>query len=77
MDEPVIHFRTEPGHAAPSAIRLRRLLKVALRSFGFRCVAIRPPGSVAQASPAVRPTTDSPEPRRRGRTPTPANRRPA
>jgi len=30
------------GDSRPSAIRLRALLKLALRSFGFRCVCLRP-----------------------------------
>ena len=36
-----ITFRAEAGDSIPAIIRLRRLLKVALRSFGLRCVTIR------------------------------------
>ena len=31
-----------PRHHAPAIVRLRRLLKVALRTFGLRCVECRP-----------------------------------
>ena len=36
-----ITFRAEAGDSIPAIIRLRRLLKVALRSFGLRCTLIR------------------------------------
>jgi hypothetical protein len=35
-----LHLRPEPGHAAPPEVRMRRLLKAALRSFGLRCVSV-------------------------------------
>ena len=38
-------LRNEPGHEyAPFAVRLRRLLKCMLRSYGLRCVSIGPSG---------------------------------
>jgi hypothetical protein len=30
-----------PDFAVPQSVRLRRLLKVALRSFGFRCTLVK------------------------------------
>jgi hypothetical protein len=40
-EPPLIHLILKPLPAdAPVAIRLRRLLKVALRAFGLRCVAV-------------------------------------
>jgi hypothetical protein len=35
-----------PGHAAPTSVRLRRLLKAALRTYGFRCTYV----SLAEAT---------------------------
>jgi hypothetical protein len=45
-----IVLRALPRHAVPPACRLRRLLKAALRVYGFRCVDIceRGPAAVAQ-----------------------------
>jgi hypothetical protein len=46
-------------HSAPPAIRLRRLLKIALRSFAFRAVDIRQRPKAGQAgkdSPALQPS---------------------
>jgi hypothetical protein len=39
MTEYVIHLRARPGPTAP-AIRLRRLLKLALRGFGMICTNV-------------------------------------
>jgi hypothetical protein len=36
----VLTLRAEAG-AVPAAVRLRGLLKVVLRAFGFRCVEVR------------------------------------
>lgn len=33
-------FRSRPGQSVPSAVRFRRLLKAAGRSFGFDCVEV-------------------------------------
>ncbi len=34
----VLRLRPLPGWPGPLAVRLRRLLKTALRAYGFRCV---------------------------------------
>jgi hypothetical protein len=41
--QPTYHiaFRPAPGFGAPPPVRLRRLLKAALRSFGLRAVDLR------------------------------------
>lgn len=36
----LLRIRPVPGHDAPPEIRLRRLLKVMLRGFGWQCVTI-------------------------------------
>lgn len=36
----------------PQTIRLRRLLKLALRSFGFRCISVAEAGEAGQARAA-------------------------
>jgi len=37
----VVELTTEPGFTAPPDVRLRRALKLLLRSFGLRCVGVR------------------------------------
>jgi hypothetical protein len=39
-----LSFAAESGGVAPMAIRVRRLLKCALRAFGLRCVRVWPAG---------------------------------
>ena len=53
-------LRVVPGHAGPPIVRLRRLLKAALRAYGLRCVQLEElpaPGPAAQecspGAPAV------------------------
>jgi hypothetical protein len=41
-------FRPEPGERIPDPIRLRKLLKILLRGYGFRAVRIEELSSVAQ-----------------------------
>jgi hypothetical protein len=36
-----LRLRSMPGHAAPPAARLRRLLKSVLRAYGFRALTVR------------------------------------
>jgi hypothetical protein len=45
-------IRGEPGHAAPTIIRLRQFLKHAHRAWGLRCVEIRRTQNV-NANPKV------------------------
>jgi len=45
----------------PSEVRLRRLLKLALRAFGLRCVRVEPENVVA-APPAQKPRPSPPAP---------------
>jgi hypothetical protein len=42
-------FRPEPGERIPDPIRLRKLLKILLRGYGFRCLAVEELPPVAQA----------------------------
>ena len=51
-------FSSLPSSDVPEAIRLRRLLKAALRSFGFRCIAIEQ-NSTAGASDSAADTSAS------------------
>jgi hypothetical protein len=34
----IIHLQAQPDHPAPPAVRLRRLLKIAGRALGLKCV---------------------------------------
>jgi hypothetical protein len=38
-----LSFKNAAGFAAPIEVRVRRLLKAALRSYGLRCTRIWPP----------------------------------
>jgi hypothetical protein len=54
-----LNFRAE-GDGPPLAIRIRRLLKSALRAYGLRCVdfgLIAPPATHGVVTPAARATT--------------------
>jgi hypothetical protein len=49
----ILTFRAAPGHAAPMGVRVKRLLKMALRAFGLRCVRVsgsEPPVDHQQAN---------------------------
>jgi hypothetical protein len=50
-----------PGSDVPAAIRLKRFLKAALRSYGLRCTEAReihPPPAEPLAAPGDRPTAE-------------------
>jgi hypothetical protein len=50
-----------PGWTIPVAVRVRKLLKLALRSFGLRCTSLAP--SIANSAPlAVDPAASRPLP---------------
>jgi hypothetical protein len=44
----LVTLEAPPG-GAPAAVRLRRFLKAALRSFGLRCVRVAPAGEGPEA----------------------------
>ena len=55
-------FRPLPGWSTPVAVRVRKLLKMALRSFGLRCVSLDGAAKDVQACPlAVDPGPTRPE----------------
>jgi hypothetical protein len=41
---------TAEGDGPPAVVRLRRLLKAALRTYGLRCLAVVPPDDLARQS---------------------------
>ncbi len=47
----LMEFRPE-GQGPPAAIRVRRLLKAALRAYGLRCVTVYPAGVIPPVSAA-------------------------
>jgi len=48
----VVTLRAQPGHPQPPYVRLRHLLKVALRRLGLECLSVHPaPTSLAQPAP--------------------------
>ncbi len=50
----VLHLRPEPGDwPAPHEKRLARLLKCALRAYGWRCVGVHPQREQPQVSPEL------------------------
>jgi hypothetical protein len=56
-----ITFRALP-HPAPATVRLRRLLKLALRSLAFRCMSVEAgpdAGEGAKHSPALQPAAST------------------
>lgn len=40
-DSYLLRLRSRPGQATPEIVRIRLLLKVALRRFGFTCLSIK------------------------------------
>lgn len=48
------------GDGPPPAIRVRRLLKAALRAYGLRCVAVNP--TTDDGGHVARPLDEEPEP---------------
>jgi hypothetical protein len=57
MADFILHLRSLP-HEVPVWIRMRRLLKLLLRSLGFRCIGIEQIG-IAQASEVAEPMVAS------------------
>jgi hypothetical protein len=44
-------FFPAPGHAAPMSVRVKRLLKLALRAFGLRCISVSGGPEAADKAP--------------------------
>jgi hypothetical protein len=42
-DEWILHFKPAPGSEAPTACRIRRLLKIAGRVLKLRCIGVHGP----------------------------------
>ena len=63
-----VNFRCTPSHPQPPHIRLKSLLKIALRSLGLECVSVRPGPVTTQPVPSVAddldPMTAPPAPSR-------------
>jgi hypothetical protein len=58
MQSFAIIFTPTPGNDVPPEIRLRRLLKSALRQHGLRCIDIRELPADAPDAPGAAPTCD-------------------
>jgi len=61
-----VNFRCAPSHPQPPHVRLRSLLKIAIRSLGLECTSVRPgiarpppPSLVYELEPATAPPAPS------------------